>query len=126
MLGNAPVAATIAVSDASAAKNFYCDTLGLKMAQELGSDTFICEAGGGSMILVYQRPSHEPSAATIASFQVSDVTGVVSGLEARGVKFEDYDIPGIKTENHIATMPDGTKAAWFTDPDGNIVAIGQM
>jgi catechol 2,3-dioxygenase-like lactoylglutathione lyase family enzyme len=126
MLGNSPAAATIAVCNAAAAKSFYGDTLGLKIAQELGPDSFVCGAGGDTMILIYQRLDHEPAAATIASFQVDDLRKEVSELKARGVKFEDYDTPGLRTENHIATMPGGAMAAWFTDPDGNIISIAQL
>lgn len=126
MLGSSQAAATIAVRDSSAAKAFYRDTLGLKIAMELGPETFVCGAGNGSMILIYQRPNHEPSAATVLSFQVDDIAAQIADLEGRGVQFEDYDFPGVKTENHVATMPGGSRAAWFTDPDGNIISIAQM
>lgn len=126
MLGNSPAAATIAVRNAEAAKTYYRDTLGLKITQEMGPETFVCEAGNGSMILIYQRPNHEPSAATVLAFQVDDVVKEVADLKGKGVRFEDYDQPGLKTENQVATMPDGTKAAWFTDPDGNIISVGEM
>jgi catechol 2,3-dioxygenase-like lactoylglutathione lyase family enzyme len=126
MLGSSQAAATIAVRDSNAAKAFYRDTLGLKIAMELGPETFVCGAGNDSMILVYQRPNHEPSAATVLSFQVNDIAAQIADLESRGVRFEDYDIPGVKTENHVATMPGGSKAAWFTDTDGNIISIAQM
>jgi catechol 2,3-dioxygenase-like lactoylglutathione lyase family enzyme len=125
MLGNSTAAATIAVRNAEAARAFYGDTLGLKISQDLGPDSFLCEAGD-SMILIYQRPNHEPSAATIVSFQVGDLGKEVAELQSKGVNFEDYDMPGLKTENGIATMPSGVKAAWFTDPDGNIISLGQM
>jgi catechol 2,3-dioxygenase-like lactoylglutathione lyase family enzyme len=126
MLSAAPAAATIAVHDIDTARKFYGETLGLKISRDMAPDAFLCEAGGGSMILVYRRPDHQPSAATIASFQVGDTRTMVRELQSRGVEFEDYDQPGLKTENHIASMPGGSKAAWFTDPDGNIIALGEM
>jgi predicted enzyme related to lactoylglutathione lyase len=126
MLGSAPAAATIAVKDINAAKNFYGKTLGLRVAQDLGSEACVVEAGQGSMVLLYQRPNHQPSAATVLSFQVDDMDSEMADLKGRGVKFEDYDMPGLKTKNQIATMPDGSKAAWFTDPDGNIISLGEM
>jgi len=126
MLANAPAGPVIAVRDLDAARRFYCDALGLKLARDMAPEAMMCEAGNGSLILVYRRPNHEPSAATIAGFRVADVAGEVADLKSRGVKFEDIDQPGIKTENHIATMPDGTRSAWFTDPDGNIIALGEM
>ena len=126
MLNAAPLAATIAVRDLDAAKDFYNNKLGLTISRDMAPEAFMCEAGNGSMMLVYRRPNHDPSAATIASFQVSDARKTVDDLKGRGVTFEDYDLPGIKTENNVASMPDGTKAAWFTDPDGNIIAVGEM
>lgn len=51
---------------------------------------------------------------------------VVKSLKEMGVEFEDYDMPGLKTEDGIAVLPDGTMSAWFTDPEGNILAVDQM
>lgn len=126
MLRSAPVAATIAVRDIGVAKKYYVETLGLKLARDMAPEAFMCEAGSGSMILVYRRPNHEPSAATIASFQVVDCRSAVNELKGRGIKFEDYDFPGLKTVDQVATMPDGSIAAWFFDPDRNILALGEM
>lgn len=127
MLGSSQCAGTIAVRDIGAGRAFYKDTLGLKVAQEIDSETVAFEAGSGSMILVYQRPNHQPSAATVLSFQVDNLDSQIADLEGRGVKFEDYDLPGLKTVNHVVTMPDGNgKAAWFTDPDGNIISLAEM
>jgi len=123
MLSNAGAAATIAVRDLDAAKQYYTETLGLKIADDISPAAIFFEAGGGSRVLVYPRPNHEPSAATIATFEVSDTAETVATLKSKGVTFEDYDFPGLKTENGIATLPSGTKAAWFTDPDGNIISI---
>jgi len=125
MLGNSTAAATVAVRNANAAKAYYRDTLRLKIAQDLGPDSFLCEAGS-SMILVYQRPNHKPSEATIVSFQVADLDKEVAELRSKGVTFQEYDMPGLKTVNGVATMPSGVKAAWFIDPDGNIISLGQM
>ena len=119
MLGTAPVAATIAVKDIDAAKKYYVDTLGLTIARDMAPNAFMCEAGRDSMILVYWRPNHVPGAATVATFQaatvatfqVGDCRNEVTDLASRGVKFEDYDMPGLKTEDHVAELSDGNKAA---------------
>jgi hypothetical protein len=58
----------------------------------------------------------------VAGFRVDDIDSVVSGLRERGVEFEDYDLPDLKTEQGIATIGD-VRAAWCRDPDGNIIAI---
>lgn len=125
MLTNAPAAATIAVRDLDAAKKFYTDTLGLTIARDDSPGAIFFESGG-STILLYARPTHEPSAATIASFRVDDVASTVGSLRGRGVTFEEYDFDQLKTVNGVATLPNGSTAAWFKDPDGNIIALGQM
>ena len=76
------------------------------------------------MLLVYERPAVKVEH-TQAGFWVKDVEAEVKELRGKGVKFEEYDMPGIKTVNDIADF-DGVKAAWFKDPDGNILAISQM
>lgn len=124
MLGNSPVAATIAVSNIDGARTFYTDTLGLTIAMEPADGVIFFNAGDGSMLQVYQRPDHTPASATVASFKVDDISGAVSGLESKGAKFEDYDMPGFKTgPDHIL---EGAKLAWLTDPEGNIIALAEM
>jgi len=58
------------------------------------------------------------------SFEVGDLEKEIAELEERGVRFEDYDMPGMKTEGHIASMGD-ERAAWFLDPDGNVLCVHQ-
>ena len=124
MLGNSPVAATIAVSDIDGARTFYTDTLGLTVAMEPAPGVIFFNAGEGSMLQVYQRPDHTPAGATVASFKVDDISTAVSGLEGKGARFEDYDLPGFKTgPDHIL---EGAKLAWLTDPEGNIIALAEM
>src|SRR5690242_17002549 len=111
MLQNAPVCACIPVSDLDQAKKFYGETLGLKlkMADDMGG--LLYEAGMGSTLYLYQRgPS--PANHTLASFRVDDIESEVADLQAKGVKFEEYNTDQIKTENGIATWGE-EKAAWF-------------
>jgi len=63
------------------------------------------------------------SRATVAAFVVGDLDAVVASLRERSVVFEEYDLPGLKTENGIAAVG-SVRAAWFKDPDGNILAVG--
>lgn len=123
-LSNAPLTTTIRVTDLERAKSFYKNKLGLNesshMTDEYGA---LYEAGGGTKLYVYQGP---PSKAehTLASFRVSDVLAKVNELKSKGVQFESYDMDPIKTdENNIAHMGK-MDIAWFKDPDGNILAIG--
>ncbi len=55
-----------------------------------------------------------------------DIKSTVEQLRSKGVRFHEYDLPGLKTENGIAVQADGTQAAWFTDTEGNILAIDQL
>ena len=104
MLTNAPVTATIRVTDLEKAKDFYMNKLGLKLMEGKDSGDLIFEAGEGTKLYVYEGP---PSKAenTQAGFTVSDVEKEVDELSAKGVVFEKYDMPMIKTnEKGIATI----------------------
>jgi catechol 2,3-dioxygenase-like lactoylglutathione lyase family enzyme len=122
MLGGKDAAATIAVRDLKAAKKFYEGTLGLKQAaaQEPEAVTY---KSGSSTILVYRSQYAGTNKATAATWEVGDdIERVVQTLKSKGVAFEHYDMPGmtLKGDVHVA---DGMKAAWFKDPDGNILAL---
>src|SRR6476620_1146403 len=114
---------TIAVSDIERAKKFYGETLGLKVNDER-ADGLRYDAGGGSVVLVYQSEFAGTAKSTYMGFEVDDVEKAVGELRERGVVFEEYDMPGLKTVDGIAEF-EGIKGAWFKDPDGNILSIGQ-
>jgi len=114
---------TIAVSDMDKAKEFYGGTLGLT-AKDERSDGIRYEAGGGTLLLVYPSQFAGTAKSTSMSFEVADLETSVEELRGRGVVFEDYDMPGLKTVDGIAEVQ-GVKGAWFKDPDGNILALGQ-
>jgi predicted enzyme related to lactoylglutathione lyase len=122
MLSTAPIRAYIPVSDVSRARKFYEEKLGLKPKQEFaGGVIYEC---GGYEVFMYPTPNAGTSKASQAFWQVADVEAEVADLKARGVKFEEYDLPGMKMENSIATGG-GAKTAWFKDTEGNIMAISQ-
>jgi catechol 2,3-dioxygenase-like lactoylglutathione lyase family enzyme len=121
MLSEGKVFATIAVNDIDQGKAFYGGTLGLKQVNEdLAGVTY--ESGGGQL-LVYVSSTAGSGQATCASWEVADIEAVVDDLKSKGITFEQYDMPGVTWENEIATAGP-TKAAWFKDPDGNILAVG--
>lgn len=126
MLANAPVSATLPVVDIKRAREFYEKKLGLKVVMEDPSPGIMLQAGGNTMIYIYQRGATKADH-TVAGFAVENVEAEVKELRAKGIKFEEYNIPsmGLKTVNGIATM-DGTKAAWFKDTEGNILSINKM
>ena len=127
MLANSPISPTIPVVDLDRAKRFYETTLGLKTVPANNDNTSgiaIFECGDGTRVELYQRG---PSKAdhTIATFEVSDIEEEVNMLKGKGVNFEEYDMPEIKTQNGIATQG-SVKAAWFKDSEGNILCIHQI
>ncbi len=121
MLSNSPVSATLGTKNMDNAKKFYTETLGLSQGEALpGGVMFKC--GGETNIFVYEAAGAGSSQTTSAAWMVDDFDSVLNDLRSKGVKFEDYDMPGLKTENGVAVQ-EGMKAAWFKDPDGNILNI---
>lgn len=130
MLANSPVYAVLPCTDLDGARKFYGQTLGLKevelpTAEEAGQAA-LYECGSGTNLLVYVRPTPTKADHTAAGWMVEDLDSVADELISRGVKFEVYDMPGVEfDERGVATMGN-LKSAWFTDPEGNILAINQM
>ncbi|HSX15273.1 MAG TPA: VOC family protein [Candidatus Saccharimonadales bacterium] len=121
MLQEGRVFATIAVKDMQAAKDFYGGKLELKQVNENpGGVTY--ESGGGQLF-IYESPTAGTNKATCASWEVEDVEAVVAQLKAKGMTFEHYDLPGGERQGDVHVMGP-FKAAWFKDPDGNILAVG--
>ncbi len=120
MLSDKDVCATIAVSDMAAAAKFYGETLGLEKAMESPGGTFY--KSGNSGVFVYQSDTAGTNKATYAAWMVDDVEATAKALKDKGVSFEQYDdLPG-EREGDVHIMGE-LKAAWFTDPDGNILNI---
>ncbi len=105
MLTDRPIHTPLPATDLQRAKRFYADKLGLTPETELpdARDGLFYRCGGNTRFLVF------PSAA----------------LKARGVIFEEYDMPGLKTINSVATIGQ-SKGAWFKDSEGNLLALGQF
>jgi catechol 2,3-dioxygenase-like lactoylglutathione lyase family enzyme len=122
MLDSSMAVPTIAVSDLGRARKFYEETLGLKFMDETpGGIRF--QAGKGTWLFVYPSQFAGTNQATCMSFEVDDLAATVKDLRDRGVTFEEYDFPGLKTVDGIADMGE-EKGAWFKDLDGNILALG--
>jgi catechol 2,3-dioxygenase-like lactoylglutathione lyase family enzyme len=122
VLTEARIMAIVPTTDLERAKAFYGETLGLN---EVPASTpgrwAIYRCGGDTLLEVYERSTVDAEH-TLASWEVSDVRAAVDELRERGVRFEDYDLPTIKTEDGVATTGD-FREAWFRDPDGNILRI---
>lgn len=124
MLGNYSVQPTIAVKDLAKAQDFYENTLGLKRLNQMPAG--IQYQSGDTKIFVYQSESAGTGKATCASWKVSDIESVVADLRGKGVAFEHYaDLPDVKLDGDIHRWGE-MKAAWFKDPDGNILSIDSM
>ena len=123
MFESATAHATIAVSDLDVARKFYEGTLGLKVKDER-SDGVTYEDAAGGFFLVYPSQFAGTAKSTYMSFEVSDLEVAVKELRDRGITFEEYDMPGLKTVDGIAEIQ-GVKGAWFKDPDGNILSVGE-
>jgi len=120
MLGQALAHPTVFVRDLDRARAFY-EKLGLKVAAEVSTGIFM-SAGNGTIFPLIHRADATPPSHTIAAFQIEDLRATVDGLRARGVVFEEYDTPGLRTVDCIADMGD-YHAAWIKDPDGNYIGL---
>jgi catechol 2,3-dioxygenase-like lactoylglutathione lyase family enzyme len=123
MLGDVTVHPVLAVNDMEAARNFYEQTLGLKKINEDPGGIYY--ESGQSKVLVYESQYAGTNQATAAGWEVDDVEATVESLRQKGVTFERYDIPGMTRDGDVHTM-DNVKAAWFKDPAGNILVVGNM
>jgi catechol 2,3-dioxygenase-like lactoylglutathione lyase family enzyme len=121
MLQSSPMFAYLPAKDVARARRFYEGTLGFTPRERAGGVVYEC--GAGTACFLYATPNAGTSAASQAFWQVADVEREVAELKAKGVVFEQYAMPGMK--DGIATGG-GAKAAWFKDPEGNILAIVQI
>jgi catechol 2,3-dioxygenase-like lactoylglutathione lyase family enzyme len=123
MLSDKQVMPVLPAVDMNRAKEFYTTKLGLSVAWERPAG-MLFTAGQGTSIFIYQRAATKAEH-TVASFLVDDIEAEMAELRKRGVKFEEYDRPGLKTVHGIAAMsPD--KSAWFKDTEGNILALTEF
>lgn len=126
MLGDINASAVLAVKNMDSAKKFYEDVLGLKKT-DMSDPSGTMYKSGESMIFVYPSEFAGTNKATGLAWGVGDkIEELVSGLKEKGVTFEHYDMPGMTMEGDIHVMGE-MKAAWFKDPDGNILnLVNQM
>jgi len=123
MLQKSPLYAYLPASDIARARHFYEQKLGFKPKQEIAGGV-VYEFGDRTACFLYPSANAGTSKASQAFWQVDDVEREVAELKGRGVTFEEYDVPGMKTHNSIATGG-GAKTAWFKDTEGNILAVVQ-
>ena len=125
MLGKRKLSAVLCSTDLDRSKEFFEQKVGLTLSPETIPNHLLFDCGGGSTLLVYGRPSPNAADHTQVRLWSDDVEADVRELVGRGVVFEDYDFPALKTVDHVATTPGIGKSAWFKDPDGNTLALFQ-
>src|SRR6188768_140817 len=121
MLSDSKAFSGLAAPNTAKVKEFYSKTLGLKVTEEHGLLTL--HLAGGNNVLIYPKPDHVPANFTILNFPVNDVDRAVAELTDRGVRFEKYDGPQIKTDEKGIMRGNGPTIAWFKDPAGNILSV---
>ena len=110
---------SFSVNDLQKAKQFYGQTLGLKVKE---SPEGLELQPGQQSIFIYPKPNHEPATFTVLNFQVNDIDATVDDLKQKGVSFEQYE-GDIKTDKKGIHRDGGPTIAWFKDPAGNILSV---
>ena len=130
MLANAAVSTRLPAKDLERARRFYSEKLGLEpVEQRPGGLRYQC---GGSSFAVFEAAGSASGTHTQMSWEVDDIEATLAALRARGVVFEEYDAPGLKTVNGVADIKGnypsrgvGERGAWFRDSEGNLLSVGQ-
>ena len=131
MLAKARVAGRLPAQDLERARAFYSEKLGLEPVEERpGGLRYVFEAGEFAL---FQSAGAASGDHTQMGWEVDDIEATVRELRARGVVFEDYDLPGLKTVDGIAdsegnypSKGTGERGAWFRDSEGNMLGVGQL
>jgi catechol 2,3-dioxygenase-like lactoylglutathione lyase family enzyme len=121
MLEKSKAFSGFSVNDTQKAKEFYGRTLGLEVSESNG--LLSLHLAGGATVLIYPKPNHTPAAFTILNFPVDNVDKAVDELTRRGVRFEIYNEPNLKTDERGVFRGGGPVIAWFKDPAGNILSV---
>jgi catechol 2,3-dioxygenase-like lactoylglutathione lyase family enzyme len=125
MLSGAVVTTILQVRDGAGSVEFYRDRLGLDYEGRNTEGQEIFALGGGSGLALMPDPDAQPTGRTELSFEVSDIVTEIRDLTGRGVVFADYDLPGLTTVDHVCVLG-AEKAAWFEDPDGNVLCLHEL
>ncbi|MBR1220736.1 VOC family protein [Bradyrhizobium sp. U87765 SZCCT0131] len=121
MLATSKAISGFSTDDVARSRAFYGEVLGLNVSKRDG--LLKLHLGGGTTVVIYPKPNHAPASFTVLNFPVPDVDAAVDGLTGRGVRFEIYDMPGLKTDAKGIMRGNGPTIAWFKDPAGNILSV---
>ena len=115
------VTCMLPVKDLARARRFYEEQLQLRPQGQRPDGKFVYRCGGTELAL-FPKPDGTKAEHTAVSFRVDDIGATIAALKARGVVFDDYDLPDFKTVEHVCVLG-SEKAAWFHDPEGNILCL---
>jgi catechol 2,3-dioxygenase-like lactoylglutathione lyase family enzyme len=113
---------SFSVNDIQEAREFYGTTLGFELASG-PEGTLVVPLAAGAKALMYPKPNHQPATFTVLNFPVDSVEEAVVELSQRGVRFEIYNEPNLKTDARGISRGSGPTIAWFKDPAGNILSV---
>jgi predicted enzyme related to lactoylglutathione lyase len=122
MLNTKKAFSSFSVNDIPKAKEFYGKTLGLDLSSG-PEGTLVVPLSGDTKALMYPKPNHEPATFTVLNFPVESVEEAVEELSRRGVRFEVYNEPSLKTDARGISRGNGPTIAWFKDPAGTILSV---
>lgn len=123
MLGDNPIDVVLLAIDLEATRDFYRDKIGLELVDENpNAVTFRC---GSNQLAITKSTVGTADEQTQAAWRVKDLDAELSALRGRGVKIEDYDLPGLKTVDGVADIG-FARMAWFIDPAKNCLGIMQL
>jgi catechol 2,3-dioxygenase-like lactoylglutathione lyase family enzyme len=123
-LGKYNIIGFITIVDVARARDFYRDTLGLRLVMEEPPFALVFEANG-IMLRLGMAKELPPAHGTVLGWQVPDIKARIEDLAQAGVRFERFEGMG-QDELGIWTSPTGAKVAWFKDPDGNILSVTEF
>jgi predicted enzyme related to lactoylglutathione lyase len=116
---------SFSASDLNAVQTFYSQVLGLQVTKgEMG--VLSLHLDNGYEVMIYPKPNHTPATFTVLNLVVEDIDSAVADLKAKGVKFEMYDMPDLKTDENGIMRDGGPLIAWFKDPSENIISVLQV
>jgi catechol 2,3-dioxygenase-like lactoylglutathione lyase family enzyme len=124
MLAGSKAFSSFSVDDLAQAKEFYGGTLGLEVTEEQQMGLGL-RLAGGTQVFIYPKPDHAPASFTVLNFPVDDVDAAVDQLGRAGVRFEQYDHEGLKTDEKGIFRGEGSgpTIALFKDPAGNVLSV---
>jgi len=125
VLESHPVTTILPVVDPARARRYYQDVLGLEYLGASADGKELFRLGADGTLALLEKPPGAAAEHTALSFETEEITEAIRDLQTRGVRFEDYDLPGLRTVDHVCVLG-SEKAAWFKDTEGNILCVHEV